>query len=125
MGFININSQSVHTSTISPVFGTSSSTITTISGNGTTGSYKMYGNNILLPKTTYHVLGQDIQVEGFANVELGIAMSTLNILGKPFYDQLKKNNVSFPIEIEEFLEKEFKALERNSKIEYIIENKSE
>ena len=134
MGFVNIGGQSVHTSSIAPIFGTpsvtsgslivsgtnSNTTITT----GTPGSYIVYGNGNTLSfaKTTYHVLGEDIQVDSYANAELGIAISTLNILGKPFYDELKKNNVTLPSEIEEYLEKKFKILERDRKIKDILKS---
>ena len=67
-------------------------------------------------------LVEDIEVDSYANAELGIAISTLNMLGKPFYDQLKKNNVSFPKEIEEYLEKKFKILERDRKIKDILKS---
>ena len=145
MGFVNIGSQSVHTSSIAPIFGTPSVTsgslivsgtnsnsilITSVTSsntiitNGTAGSYISYGNGNTLSfaKTTYHVLGEDIEVDSYANAELGIAISTLNMLGKPFYDQLKKNNVSFPTEIEEYLEKKFKILERDRKIKDILKS---
>ena len=134
MGFVNIGGQSVHTSSIAPIFGTpsvtsgslivsgtnSNTTITT----GTPGSYIVYGNGNTLSfaKTTYHVLGEDIEVDSYANAELGIAISTLNILGKPFYDELKKNNVTLPSEIEEYLEKKFKILERDRKIKDILKS---
>ena len=134
MGFVNIGSQSVHTSSIAPIFGTpsvtsgslivsgtnSNTTITT----GTPGSYILYGsgNTLSFAKTTYHVLGEDIQVDSYANAELGIAISTLNMLGKPFYDQLKKNNITLPTEIEEYLEKKFKILERDRKIKDILKS---
>jgi hypothetical protein len=142
MGFVNIGSQSIHTSSIAPIFGTpsvtsgslygtgsstliisSTSSNTTIT-NGTAGSHIVYANGSTLSfaKTTYHVLGEDIEVDSYANAELGIAISTLNMLGKPFYDQLKKNNVSFPKEIEEYLEKKFKILERDRKIKEILKS---
>jgi hypothetical protein len=138
MGFVNIGGQSVHTSSIAPIFGTPSVTsgslyvtgsISSTSSNttittGTPGSYIVYGNGNTLSfaKTTYHVLGEDIQVDSYANAELGIAISTLNILGKPFYDQLKKNNITLPTEIEEYLEKKFKILERDRKIKDILKS---
>jgi hypothetical protein len=143
MGFLNIGSQSVHTSSIVPIFGTpsvtsgslyvtGSSTTLIVSGtnsntttitNGAAGSY-LYGNGSALSfaKTTYHVLGEDIEVDSYVNVELAISISTLNILGKPFYDQLKKNNVSFPKEIEDYLEQKFKILERDRKIKDILKS---
>ena len=141
MGFVNISGQTVHTSAIgSPIFGTPSvtsgslygtgSSTLTISGtnsnttitNGTAGSYVVYGNGSTLSfaKTTYHVLGEDIQVDGYGDPYLAVTISTLNVLGKPFYDELKKNNVSLPTEIEEYLEVKFKILERDRKIKEIL-----
>ena len=129
MGFVNINGQSVHTSSITPVFGTSSSSsiltigtnssITTLNG----GQYLTWGGstmNYSINKTTYHVLGEDIEVDGYGDPYLAVAISTLNILGKPFYDELKKNNVTLPSEIEEYLEVKFKILERDRKIKEIL-----
>ena len=143
MGFVNTSGQTVHTSAIgSPIFGTPSvtsgslygtgSSTLTLSGTssnttittGTPGSYVVYGNGSTLSsaKTTYHVLGEDIQVDSYANAELGITISTLNVLGKPFYDQLKKNKITLPTEIEEYLEKKFKILERDRKIKDILKS---
>ena len=131
MGFVNINGQSVHTSSITPVFGTSSSSsiltigtnssITTSTLNG--GQYLTWGGstmNYSINKTTYHVLGEDIEVDGYGDPYLAVAISTLNILGKPFYDELKKNNITLPSEIEEYLEVKFKILERDRKIKEIL-----
>jgi hypothetical protein len=50
---------------------------------------------------------------------------TLNVLGRPFYEELKKNKISFPQEMDEFIQQRLKVLERDMKIESIIENKSE
>ena len=138
MGFVNIGGQTVHTSAIgAPVFGTPSisntvgnSGIINISGTNSSittstlssGQYLTWGGSTMnySPKTTYHVLGEDIEVDGYGDPYLAVAISTLNILGKPFYDQLKKNNVSLPSEIEEYLEVKFKILERDRKIKDII-----
>lgn len=134
MGFVNINGQSVHTSSITPVFGTSSSSsiltigtnssITTLNG----GQYLTWGGstmNYSINKTTYHVLGEDIEVDDYGDPHLAIAISTLNVLGRPFYEELKKNKISFPQEMDEFIQQRLKVLERDMKIESIIENKSE
>lgn len=141
MGFVNIGGQSVHTSAIgTPVFGTpsisgsigltgSSNGIITISGTNssittsTSGQYLIYGGstmNYSMNKTTYHVLGEDIEVDGYGDQYLAVAISTLNVLGKPFYDELKKNNINLPSEIEEYLEVKFKILERDRKIKDIL-----
>ena len=142
MGFVNIGGQTVHTSAIgNPVYGTPSVSGTLISGTGSSGTltisgtnsnittsignsqYLVYGGstmNYTMSKTTYHVLGEDIEVDGYGDSHLAVIISTLNVLGKPFYDELKKNNVSLPTEIEEYLELKFKILERDRKIKEIL-----
>lgn len=140
MGFVNIGGQTVHTSAIgAPVFGTPSisnsvgnSGIISISGTNSSittsttlssGQYLTLGGstmNYSMNKTTYHVLGEDIEVDGYADTYLAVAISTLNVLGKPFYDELKKNNINLPSEIEEYLEVKFKILERDRKIKDIL-----
>ena len=67
------------------------------------------------------MLGTDLNVKikyGIDNIASMIA--TLNVLGKPYYDELKKQGFSFPNEIEDFLKVEFKILERNNKIDSVI-----
>lgn len=139
MGFVNIGGQTVHTSAIgTPVFGTPSisssvgnSGIISISGTNSSittstlssGQYLTWGGstmNYSVNKTTYHVLGEDIEVEGYGDSHLAVVISTLNVLGKPFYDELKKNNLTLPSEIEEYLEIKFKILERDRKIKEIL-----
>jgi hypothetical protein len=143
MGFVNIGGQTVHTSSIgNPVFGTPSvsGTLTIGTGSSSTlivsgtnsnittsalsgGQYVTWGGstmNYTINKITYHVLGEDIQVDGYGDPHLAVTISTLNVLGKPFYDELKKNNVSLPLEIEEYLELKFKILERDRKIKDIL-----
>lgn len=101
------------------VSGTSSNIFTTISGPGHSGTI-----GISSPKITYHVLGEDVGVSGHAyqikDTSLVTNIATLNVLGKPFLDELHKNGVFFPTEIEEYLEKKFKWLERDKKIDDII-----
>jgi hypothetical protein len=136
MGFVNIGGQTVHTSSIgSPVFGTPSisgpsgtlivsgtnSNITTSTLSG--GQYVTWGGstvNYTMNKTTYHILGEDIEVNAYSDPNLAVVISTLNVLGKPFYDELKKNNITLPLEIEEYLELKFKILERDRKIKDIL-----
>jgi hypothetical protein len=140
MGFVNISGQTVHTSSISaPVFGTPSisnsvgnSGIINISGTNSSittstlssGQYLTWGGSTMnyINKTTYHVLGEDIEVDGYGDPHIAVAISTLNVLGKPFYDELKKNNLTLPSEIEEYLEKKFKILERDRKIKEILKS---
>lgn len=92
-------------------------TSATISSGG------LYGTsfNNTLAKTKYHILGEDVEVSGYIDGTTAIMISTLNLLGKPYYDELKKNNVSFSNEIEDFLKHKFKILERDNKIDSILE----
>lgn len=140
MGFVNIGGNTVHTSAIgSPIYGTpsvsgsiglTSSGLISISGTNSTittsttnGQYLVYGGstiNYTLQKATYHVLGEDVQVEGYADGNLAVIISTLNVLGKPFYDELKKNKISLPQEIEDYLEVKFQILERDRKINDLL-----
>lgn len=141
MGFVNIGGQTVHTSAIgAPVFGTPSisssvgnSGIISISGTNSSittstlssGQYLTWGGstmNYSVNKTTYHVLGEDIEVDGYGDSHLAVVISTLNVLGKPFYDELKKNNITLQKEIEEYLEVKFKILERDRKIKEILKS---
>jgi hypothetical protein len=71
----------------------------------------------------YHILGEDFESNGYLDGTTAVMISTLNVLGRPFYEELKKNNVSFPDDMDEFIQQRLKVLERDMKIESIIENK--
>ena len=73
----------------------------------------------------YHILGEDFDSNGYLDGTTAVMISTLNVLGRPFYEELKKNKISFPQEMDEFIQQRLKVLERDMKIESIIENKSE
>jgi hypothetical protein len=91
-----------------------------ITSNGNGGPFVSNGTISTL-KTRYHILGEDVEVSGFyQDGATTIMIATLNVLGKPFLDELHKNNTFFPTEIEEYLEKKFKWLERDKKIDDII-----
>ena len=49
-------------------------------------------------------------------------ISTLNVLGKPFYEELKKNNVSFTDEMDKFIQQRLKVIDRDKKIDSIIKD---
>jgi hypothetical protein len=59
-------------------------------------------------KTTYHILGEYVEVKGWTDAYLIMIISTLNILKKPYYEELKKNNFRFPTEIEDYLKIAFR-----------------
>jgi len=113
-------STSNSTSTIS-ISNNSGGTLTTSSGGNV--NYVTTGYSFTTAK--YHILGEDFETNGYLDGTTVIMISTLNVLGKPFYEELKKNNVSFPNDMDEFIQQRLKVLERDMKIESIIENKSE
>lgn len=118
---------------ITPYYG-SNSTISggqnnTITGSGAyntaigSSALGIYGTsfNTTIAKTKYHILGEDVEVSGYIDGTTAMMISTLNVLGKAYYDELKKNNVSFSNEIEDFIKQKFKILERDNKIDSILE----
>ena len=106
---------------LSGLTGTSSTTTITTSGSNlvyaaNNGTFVISGT-----KATYHILGEDVEVSNsYRDGNTAMMIATLNVLGKPFLDELHKNNVFFPTEIEEYLEKKFKWIERDKKIDDII-----
>ena len=92
--------------------------------NSTTSINYNYNLNTSV-KMTYHILGEDVEVSGYIDGTTAIMISTLNVLGKPYYDELKKNNVSFSNEIEDFLKQKFKILERDTKIDSVLDEKNQ
>lgn len=81
--------------------------ITLANGSGNiaigSGVYAGTSANIASQKVTYHVLGEDIEVSGYYDTNLVMIISILNVLKKPYYDELKKNRFKFPEEIENCL----------------------
>jgi hypothetical protein len=67
------------------------------------GLYSGTSATISPQKVTYHVLGEDIEVSGYYDTNLIMIIATLNVLKKPYYDELKKNRFKFPEEIENCL----------------------
>ena len=124
MGFVNINGNNVHTSALSGSYGSTGSTTTTtlITGSGslyyTTAGSSYYST--FSTKSTYHILGEDVEVDGYKDNSIVMIIATINVLGKPYYDELLKQGATLPSEISTFLEKKFLILERDRKIDSII-----
>ena len=115
----------------SPTTTTSSNGTLTTSNSGATLTTSYNGNiNYVTTgyssiSTIYHILGEDFETSNYLDGTTAVMISTLNVLGRPFYEELKKNKISFPQEMDEFIQQRLKVLERDMKIESIIENKSE
>lgn len=139
MGFVNINGQQLHTSNISTTGPTGSSgqqnssisisggSITTTTGSNNNLVYSSSSGSFVIssPKTTYFILGEEFETESYwTDSSLALIISSINIMGKPFYDDLKKQGVVLPEDIDDFINERFKIIERDKKIEDIITNKS-
>lgn len=120
--------------TQTPIFGTSSSSISigtssgiisTISGSSLT---TISGSSLTMGMTSYtrtfHVLGEDFELSNNSGFDsnLVIIISTLNVLGRPFWEELKKQNVYLPDELKDFIEKRLVILDRDEKINSIIKD---
>lgn len=69
----------------------------------------------------YHILGEDVEFSDvLTDQNLITIISTLNVLGKPFYEELKKNGYNFPQQIDYFLQKKFVEIDREIKISGLI-----
>lgn len=113
MGFININGQQIHTSVVTTpnIVGVSNIyTPTPTSGNFT----------IYTQKAKYNILGEEFEIDGYQDTTITIIISSINIMGKPFYDDLKKQGIHLPEEIDNFLQNKFRILERDNKIDSVI-----
>jgi hypothetical protein len=93
-----------------------SSHYTTTSGYINTLSYGTSGPT----NVKFNILGEEYEHNGYIDGHISVAISTLNILGKPYWTELKNNGVVFPHEMEKFIEKRFLILERDKKIDDII-----
>ena len=112
--FTNTTATNTTINTIGAYGGTTANTVTTTgtnitlangSGNLAIGSGVYAGTSATISpqKVTYHVLGEDIEVSGYYDTNLIMIIATLNILKKPYYDELKKNRFKFPEEIDNCL----------------------
>lgn len=135
MGFVNINGNQVHTSnlTTSNLSGTSSTSGWTC-GTFISGTFSTYGSlttsrtsgmtyslyNISPTKSSYHILGEDVEVDGYKDSYISLIIATINVLGKPYYDELNKQNINLPKEIVSYFDNKFIILERDRKIDSVI-----
>ncbi len=94
------------------------STTLTISGTATVGTVFTINQPII----KLHVLGEDFEMEGVLyDTILQHIIATLNVLGEPYWRELKKqDNMTFNNELEKFIELRLKHQRRNNNIDKII-----
>lgn len=88
--------------------------------SGSSGTINYVSGSSGHSKNKFNILGEVYEHTGYIDGHISVAISTINILGKPFWDELKKNGVIFPNEMEQFIEKRITILERDKKIDDII-----
>ena len=69
-------------------------------------------------KTKYHVLGEEVEVEGYKDASLTIILCNITIMGEPYYNELKKNGFVFGQELEDLFKRKF----RDNKIYQILKD---
>jgi len=125
MGFVNIGAHAVHTSSLSGSSGSIGITGTSLSGSTITTTSTGYSTYTIQPsKVTYHLLGEDITVEGHQDVNVAQTISLINCIGWKYYEEIQKQGVSFYGELKVILEQKYKAYARDQKINNILETKS-
>ena len=73
--------------------------------SGSSGTINYVSGSSGHSKNKFNILGEVYEHTGWIDGHISVAISTINILGKPFWDELKKNGVIFPHEMEQFIEK--------------------
>ena len=69
--------------------------------------------------STYVILGEEVSINGYKDIQLASCIAQINILGKPYYDELIKQGITFSDEIEKVLNRKFIELERDRKIDLV------
>lgn len=68
----------------------------------------------------YNILGEEVEIDSSRDPFLSQNLALINVLGKPFYEELIKNGFVFTEKIEAILQKKFKILERDKKINSVL-----
>jgi hypothetical protein len=102
-----------------PIFGTPSSSISIGKNTGVISNLSI---GVTSFTRKFHVLGEDFELSNNHGFEgnLAIIISTLNVLGRPFWEELKKQNIYLPDELKDFIEERLVIIDRDNKINSII-----
>lgn len=106
------------------ISGTSGHITTTTGSNGvyySSGISGTFGPS----KIKLHILGEDYEVKNSYNDNtLAIIISTLNVLKRPFWEELKKQSIKFDKDLEDFIEERLKVYDRDDKLETLFTGQS-
>jgi hypothetical protein len=104
-------------------FSSSSTTVTSIGGSfssGVSSGISYIGYSSVVSTVKYVVLGKEIEVNGYKDPVTALYISMINLQGKTFYDEVKKQGVDFPKEIEEYLKIALIQWEREKKLDTLL-----
>lgn len=89
---------------------------------GSSGNYITTIGSTLSPiNNRYNILGEEVDLEiSDYNGSFAIFIATLNVLGRPFYEELKKQPISLSNEVIEIIERRLTITERERKINSVI-----
>lgn len=103
------------------ILGTSSNITSTISS----GLLVYSGGSISITNSKYHILGEDYEINSsYSDPYLAITIATLNVLKRPFWEELKKQSIKFDQDLEYFIEERLKIYDRDEKLESLLPNES-
>lgn len=92
-------------------------TTTSLGGNYIT----TIGSTLSPISNRYNILGEEVDLEvNDYNGSFAITIATLNVLGRPFYEELKKQPISLSNEVIEIIERRLTITERERKINSVI-----
>jgi hypothetical protein len=75
------------------------------------------------PTKKYNILGEEYEIEGlysYNDLHLANCIATLNILGEPYWIEIKKQGVTFDSDLEKFIEERLKQRRREDNINKIV-----
>ena len=77
--------------------------------------------NVSIAKTKYFILGEEYECNiTYNDVKVAMIIATLNILGEPFWIDLKKQGCVLNSDMANFIETRLKIINRNNKVEDIL-----
>lgn len=81
--------------------------------------------NVSIAKTKYFILGEEYECNTYNDVmvnhiQIAMIIATLNILGEPFWIDLKKQGCVLNSDMANFIETRLKIINRNNKVEDIL-----
>lgn len=74
-------------------------------------------------KTTYNVLGEDVEVEGIRDGLVAMNIALINIHGRKYYEELKKQNIYFHGDLDDAIQRRLTIIDRDQKIDSVVNDK--